>query len=296
MIIDGIKNHTIESDFAEPQDMVINEETNTVYIVKSDYEDPKLNGYVSVLNGTTDKIIKEIEVGAEPEDIELNKETNTLYVSDSNANSISIIEGNTNNLIAGVIFQITPPNSGEIVCNGLTPSTNRYIMLFSNTECVARPGKGFEFNSWSQNMEDNSSRIIQLVPNSNSFINSILDSFGIRPLPQESNLRITKFSSFTANFRELSPPIPPEYLLGLYTIAATVFTGWFVPNIARYISNHRQKQHMIDYFDKLNMLQNKNEDRDVEDMRKDIMKSYARGEISESHYNLLIEKIKEMKA
>ena len=115
-------------------------------------------------------------------------------------------------------------------------------MIFSNYECIARSGKGFEFNSWSQNMEDNSSRIIQLASNSNPVINSLLDFFGAKPIPPESKLKITQFGTYTANFRELSPPLPPEYLLGLYTLAATVFTGWFIPNIARYINSSRQKK------------------------------------------------------
>ena len=83
-------------------------------------------------------------------------------------------------------------------------------------------------------------------------------------------------------------------MLGIYTLAATIFTGWFVPNIARQISAYRQKRYMQEYFSELNKLENTNEKGEkVGFIKKQIIESYARGKISESHYKLLMEKISE---
>jgi hypothetical protein len=71
--------------------------------------------------------------------------------------------------------------------------------------------------------------VIALIPPP-SFWDSISDFFHMKPDPPESNLNITKFGSFTANFRALPAPIPPEYVATLIGVVATAFVGtWLTP-------------------------------------------------------------------
>jgi hypothetical protein len=44
-----------------------------------------------------------------------------------------------------------------------------------------------------------------------SALNAIADFFNIKSDEPEAKLNITKFGSFTANFKELPPPLPTEY-------------------------------------------------------------------------------------
>ena len=46
----------------------------------------------------------------------------------------------------------------------------------------------------------------------------------------EATLNITKFGSFTANFKALPPSIPSEYIATLFTVVVTAFVGtWLIP-------------------------------------------------------------------
>ena len=41
----------------------------------------------------------------------------------------------------------------------------------------------------------------------------------------EATLNITNFGSFTANFKELPPPIPAEYMATLFAVIISAFIG-----------------------------------------------------------------------
>jgi hypothetical protein len=53
----------------------------------------------------------------------------------------------------------------------------------------------------------------------------------------EATLKITKFGTFTANFRELPPSIPPEYrllfmsvlLTSIASLVTSLITAWYGP-------------------------------------------------------------------
>ena len=63
-------------------------------------------------------------------------------------------------------------------------------------------------------------------------MDSILDFLHINPDKQESKLNIGKFGNFTANFKALPPPIPPEYVATLFTVVATALIGsWLTPTL-----------------------------------------------------------------
>ena len=61
---------------------------------------------------------------------------------------MSVIDPLTNEVVAGVTFDINPFRGGQIICNGLDAPINRYFYVSSGTECVAKPNNGYEFDSW----------------------------------------------------------------------------------------------------------------------------------------------------
>ena len=230
---------------------------------------------ISVINRTTDEVIKNIIVGDYPNN--LRSYLDALYAFGENSDGIYVIDMIKDELVAGVILNVFPENAGSILCPNVSPPLNQFMYVYSNTTCVAIPNKGFEFVSWNENLDNNSTRTLKTSTNDNYLLKTFLDLFSIPLIDQGASLNITQFGKFTANFRELTPPLPPEYLLGIYTLAATVFTGWFVPNVAKYINSSYQKKHMLHYFSSLNQY-SKGDDRErIEEIRQKITESYARG-------------------
>ena len=70
--------------------------------------------------------------------------------------TISVVDGSIDKVTAGVTFNIHPANSGGVWCNNKEYPTNIYLYVASGTKCIARPGKDFEFSSWVENLNRNS--------------------------------------------------------------------------------------------------------------------------------------------
>jgi len=169
------------------------------------------------------------------------------YVSNSDSKGITVIDGASKNVIAGVTFNINPANSGHIICNKIYPPINQYFYLWSGTICTAVPNKDFGFNSWVENLNNNSSRTISTSTVDISSLNSLLNLFGIKQNDAGANLNTTQFGSFTANFKALPPALPPEYLLTLFGI----MLGTFVPSVFRWLNNLRQRKNLRKLVDKI---------------------------------------------
>src|SRR5215469_9104298 len=110
----------------------------------------------------------------------------------------------------------------------------------------------------------------------------------MKPDPPESNLNITKFGSFTANFRALPAPIPPEYVATLIGVVATAFVGtWLTPALIGW----RKTKTQLKYFKEcINQIRNRVDKNTIEDK---IIRYYADGKLSDVHHQLLKEKISE---
>lgn len=98
-----------------------------------------------------------IDVGGRPTAIAINYDTDTVYVANSGSNTVSVIDGISNKVVAGITFEIFPFNSGYIECDGLISPISQYFYVWSGAECIAKPNKGFEFVSWEENLKDDSS-------------------------------------------------------------------------------------------------------------------------------------------
>ena len=151
---------------------------------------------VSVINGKTNtKIGKDIPVGKGPIAIGVNTNTNTVYVVNSH-DSVSVMDGKSNKVVAGVMFNVEPFNSGHIECDKdkLIAPLSRQFYVYSGAECVAKPNQGFEFVSWEKNLKGNSTQFLQVAPAPYIF-DSILDLFHMKPDKPEATLNITKFGA-----------------------------------------------------------------------------------------------------
>jgi hypothetical protein len=113
-----------------------------------------------------------------------------------------------NKVVAGIMLEVSPFNSGYIECDRLISPIAQYFYVWSSSECIAKPNRWFELLNWEENLENNSTQVLKVSP---SALNAIADFFNIKSDEPEAKLNITKFGSFTANFKELPPPLPTEY-------------------------------------------------------------------------------------
>ncbi|MFZ0510855.1 MAG: hypothetical protein WAM14_04545 [Candidatus Nitrosopolaris sp.] len=65
-----------------------------------------------------------------------------------------------------------------------------------------------------------------------------LDIFGIKPNDPAATLDNTQFGNFTANFKAVPPPTPPEYLVTLFGI----MVGTFAPSLFHWLNGLREKK------------------------------------------------------
>jgi YVTN family beta-propeller protein len=316
-VISGENNTKIGEDIPVgdfPAAIGIDETTNTVYVVNSG------SNSVSVISALNDTKIKDIAVGEGPRGIGVNERTNTVYVVNSGSDSVSVIDGVANEVVAGVTFQVNPFNSGVILCDGLTiPSpVGQYIYVYSGTECIAKPNEGFEFVSWEQNnLDGNSTQPISVsrpAPILDSIANfmdpdpiaerwdSLFKSWGIQPIsetlglnPYDSKaatLNVTKFGTFIANFKELPPPLPPEFWAQMYAVIATVITALFIPSIVGWVKSKREAKKLKYFHRQIATLNgegklDENHIRKLDVLRGEIADAYSKGELNEKHYERL---------
>ena len=109
-------------------------------------------------------------------------------------------------------------------------------------------------------------------------------------------LNVTKFGTFTANFKELPPPIPSEYLIGLYTIVARTIIGWSIPSIIGWIKTRREITTMNYYHKKITSLYddgilNKTDIEQLDKLKRHVSNAYAKGKVNNEHYTILKDEI-----
>ena len=326
-VIDGDTN-TVFSTIkvgSSPNAIGVNPSTNTIYVANSDSNTISVINALSnigkkkviynsgsniiVINATTNKTDKDIKVGSSPNAIGVNPSTNTIYVANSDSNTISVIDGNANRVVAGVTFNVKPANAGHIECDKdkkLIVPLSQQFYLWSGSECTAKPNQGFDFVSWQENLNRNSTQFLTLVNQPSSLIDTILDFLHLnlvqdilhlRPDSPESTLNITKFGSFTANFRVLPPPIPPEYVATLFTVVATAFVGsWLTPAVIGWRKAKKQGGRLDYYHNEIKDLYNDGnlDKKDIEELNKltdSITDEYTRGKVNKEQCDSLGDEI-----
>jgi YVTN family beta-propeller protein len=236
-----------------PTSIAVNPKTNMIYVAHH------FSNYAAIINGTTHEV-NEIPVGQDSFDIAVNTATNRIYIPNSGSDSVSAIDGNTNKVLIGVSFITNPTTGGEIVCNEQKRSNNytRYH-IGSLLECRAKANSGFAFSSWSGSLASS--------PNNNDL----------------TSLKISEYGTLNANFIEpVQLSIPPEFWTPLYGI----IPGFLIPSIVRWFNGYRQRKHLRQFIKDIGKS-------DKDTLEKTITDSYTRGKISQSHYQLLKDKISE---
>jgi uncharacterized membrane protein len=169
---------------------------------------------------------------------------------------------------------------------------NRYFYVSSGTECIAKPNKGFEFSSWTQNLAQNSTITINASTTSGSPWTSFLDIFGAKADDPAATLSVTRFGNFTAYFKALPPAIPSEYWIPLYGIIVSTIVGWSIPSIISWSKSKTLIRRLNYYHRKIASVYDdgKLDESDIESLNslsKNISNAYAEGKISNEHYTNL---------
>ncbi|MGC2382063.1 MAG: hypothetical protein WA631_03010, partial [Nitrososphaeraceae archaeon] len=229
-----------------------------------------------------------------PKAIGVDAFTNTIYVVNSDDNTVSVIDEKANKVVAGAILNVKPINAGRIECdknNSIAP-LGQQIYLWSGSECVAKPNQGFEFVSWQENLKGNSTQLLK-VASTSSFFDPVLNILHLNSDKPESTLNITRFGSFTASFKALPPPIPPEYVATLFAIVATAFVGsWLIPTAIGWLSARKQGSRLDHYHTEVKTIYDdgkldKNDIQKLNPLRDAIADEYTRGKINKEQYDKL---------
>ncbi len=128
-------------------------------------------------------------------------------------------------------------------------------------------------------------------------LDSIADFFYIKTDQPEAKLDITKFGSFTANFKELPAPLPAEYWATLFTVVVTAFVGsWLTPTIIGWRKAKKQGRKLDYYNQKVRYLYSngkldKNDINKFDILKDDITYAYTRGKINKEQYEELMKNI-----
>ena len=126
-----------------PRNIAFNEENKKLYIGTD-------QGYVYIIDTKRDNFYsktksepsKPIKVDSIPYDIAINPSTNMIYLANYESETISLIDGDTDNRTTSLLFRIFPSNAGRIVCNNEIQSPDTDIKMAVDTKCniIAEPG------------------------------------------------------------------------------------------------------------------------------------------------------------
>ena len=99
--------------------------------------------------------------------------------------------------------------------------------------------------------------------------------------------------SFTANFKELPPPLPDEYWATLFGFVLTTGLGvWLTPSLVRWTRTRADTKKSDYHHQKINslLLDGKLDDNDIknlDDLNKEIVDAYSKGSMNEIHFKRL---------
>ena len=227
------------------------EVTKNTTIYPKIYVSNSNNDSISVINGSNHRNIKNITVGNNPGKMTINGLAKMLYVANSGGNTVSAIDIGSDEVAVGVKFNIHPAGTGKIMCktdgNSKEYPTGTYLFIDSGTICTANSNSGFGFTGWIETLDKNST-----IPLNNS----------------SPDLTVNKYGTFTANFKPLPPPIPPEYLAPLYAIIVSSLIGWSIPTIVDKLKARNRAKTILGYHVRIEKLKADNslDDKDIKNL------------------------------
>ncbi|MGH9924757.1 MAG: beta-propeller fold lactonase family protein, partial [Nitrososphaeraceae archaeon] len=128
---------------------------------------------------------------------------NLAYLTNTASNTISVIDGETDSVAVRITFDATPPEAGDIECNGIKRLSGNSTLYNKGEvlQCAAIPERGYILGSWSGLANDLSSN----------------------PLTLEAS----EFGTLTANFKPALSPEAYVFMIGGVAGASSVFLGWY---------------------------------------------------------------------
>jgi YVTN family beta-propeller protein len=191
---------------------------------------------------------------------------NTIYLTNTGSNTISIINGNSDEVTIRMTFSVNPPNTGEIQCNGIKNISGNSTSYDrgQKLQCVAIPERGYAFESWSD----------------------IGNNINRNPLILETS----GFGTLTANFRSAITPEVYIFVIGGIVGATSVFVGWY--------NKYGQRRYINRYLTRIESTYDTLHDKDKQQcilqlrrIRTELLYLFKKGSISDSHYNILDKKV-----
>jgi YVTN family beta-propeller protein len=285
-----------------PTEILVDPYSNFTYMLKNGYRDINSQGdaiaVIDTRNNT--KVEPEIQVGGVLSDVAINPDTNTAYFANSETGSVSVIDQEVNKVVARVMFHIEPLNSGRIECDSdndkvIVPLSKQFY-LYSGSECIAKAAQGFEFLSWQEKLNGDST-IMKQSSATSTFLDLILQSLHLKSDKPEATLKITKFGNFTANFKELPQPIPSEYLATLFAVVISAFVGtWLTPTVIEWRKFKKQGKKLKYNHQVINSLHidgilELNDINKLDDIRNGVIDDYTTSKITKDQYETLLGEI-----
>jgi YVTN family beta-propeller protein len=273
-----------------PISIAISPSGDSVYVANAN------NNSVSVIDTLSNNVTDNIRVGDRPVSIAISPSGDSVYVANSDSDTISIIDPVSNRVMAGVTLDSIPFRGGQISCNGLNAPGNRYFYVSSGTKCVAKPNSGYEFASWVEIFDDNSTRTINASTISGSPWTSFLNIFGIELQDPTATFTVTKYGKFTAYFKALPPPVPAEFTFSLITIVVTALVGsLLIPAAVGWSRSKKQTSRLNSFHLKMVSINKDGLDEkdigDLNDLNQSISNSYAAGKITNEQYTSLKDEV-----
>ena len=103
--------------------------------------------------------------------------------------------------------------------------------------------------------------------------------------------------TFTANFKSVPPPLPPEYWSTLFSVIVTALIGtWLIPNVISWAKTKEENRMINVYHKRINSLYDdgkldENDINSLDNLKADFADAYAKGKVSKQHYTNLKEEI-----
>jgi hypothetical protein len=103
---------------------------------------------------------------------------------------------------------------------------------------------------------------------------------------------VDHYGNFTANFKELPPPLPKELWATLFGfILTTVLGAWIIPTFIRGSKSNTYLKKFNYFYKKITSYKDKKLlEKDIESLdilKNDITDAYSKGKIKDEHYNML---------
>ena len=285
------QNNTIVADLQVGHvaaDMVLDSENHLLYVSNTDSDS------VSVIDTQNNTIVADLQVGSNPTHMTSSEERGILYVSNTDSDSVSVISGL--NVMTGVTLNVNPRDSGSVKCNGIEFPTRQFIYVTHGTNCIAEPTWGYQFTSWTENLGDNSVITLSKSYPSYFLIDTFIKFFNTNEV-SPAHVDISRFGNFTANFSEIPPPIPSEYLATLFAVIISAFVGSLLtPAVIEWRKSRNQGKKLQYYHHKIEDLYsddglNEGDLSSLDQLRKDTTDDYTRGKITKDQYEKLVEEI-----